>query len=59
VIDAEHLESVRRLSVGGFTGSVYDGRQCYGLTEFATIHFTAVEFFDEISDELFHAGFLP
>jgi hypothetical protein len=59
VIDAEHLESVRRLSVGGFTGSVHDRRQRYGLTEFATVHLTTVEFFDEISDEFFHAGFLP
>jgi hypothetical protein len=56
---AEHLEAARRLGMGGFTGGVHGGRQRDGLTEFAAIHLAAVECFDEIDDEFFHAGFLP
>jgi hypothetical protein len=59
VVDADGLEARGRLRLGGTAHRVDGGGERDGFAEFAAAHLAALEVFDEIADEFFHAVTLP
>jgi hypothetical protein len=56
VVDGNHLETLSgRCIRGAFARSVDGGRQGNGFAELAAVELAALEIFDQIVDETFHA----